>query len=54
MFTYYIENEPVLSNQSGFKLRESCIDQFKSIAREIYKSFDDCYQVRRIYQGRYI
>ena len=54
MFTFYIENEPVLSNQSGFKLRESCIDQFKSIAREIYKSFDDCYQVRRIYLDRYI
>ena len=36
-------------NQSGFKPRDSCVDQFWSISHEIYKLFGDGFDVRRVF-----
>ena len=40
-FEFFIANELISSNQSGFKPGDSCINQLLSITHEIYKSFDD-------------
>ena len=45
LFEFFIANELVSSNQSGFKPGDSCINQLLSITHEIYKSFDDGYEV---------
>ena len=37
---------PISENQSGFKLGNSCINQLLSITQEIYKSFDNCRELR--------
>ena len=41
MFKFFIENELIPPNQSGFKPGESCINQLLAITHEIFKSFDD-------------
>ena len=46
MFNFFIENKLISSNQSGFKLGDSCINQLLSITHEIYKSFDVGLEVR--------
>ena len=38
-----------LSNQSGFKAGDSCINQLLSITHEIYKSFDVGLEVRSVF-----
>ena len=48
MFEFFIQNNLITSNQSGFKTGDSCINQLISIAHEIYKSFDDGYEVRGV------
>ena len=40
-FEYFIENDLISQNQSGFKPRDSCINQLKSIIHEIYQSLFD-------------
>ena len=45
MFMSLIENNLITSNQSGFKPGDSCINQLLSITHEIYKSFDDGFEV---------
>ena len=49
MVRFLIENNLISSNQSGFKPGDSCIDQPLSITHEIYKSFDDRFEVRGIF-----
>ena len=49
LFEFFIANEKISSNQSGFKLGGSCINQLLSITHEIYKSFDDGYEVRGVF-----
>ena len=39
----------IAPNQSGFKTGDSCTNQFISITHEIYKSFDDGYEVRGVF-----
>ena len=46
MFRFLIERNLISSNQSGFKPGDSCINQLLSITHEIYKSFDDGFEVR--------
>ena len=46
MFMFLIENKLISSNQSSFKPGDSCINQVLSITHEIYKSFDDGFEVR--------
>ena len=45
MFEFFIQNNLITPNQSGFKTGDSCINQLISITQEIYKSFDDGYKV---------
>ena len=46
MFSFFIENGLISQNQSRFKPGDSCINQVLSITHEIYKSFDDGWEVR--------
>ena len=39
----------LISNQPGFKPGDSCINQLLSITHNIYKSFDDGYEVRGVF-----
>ena len=43
MFPYFIENNLVSENQSGFKPGDSCVTQLLAITHEIFSSFDDNY-----------
>ena len=49
LFAFFIVNELISSNQSGFKPGDSCINQLLSITHEIYKSFNDGYEVRGVF-----
>ena len=48
MFEFFIQNNLITPNQSGFKTGDSCINQLISITDEIYKSFDDGYEVQGV------
>ena len=48
-FTFFIENSLISPNQSRFKPGDSCIDQLLAITHEIYKSFDDGFEVRGVF-----
>ena len=49
MFGFFLDKGLISANQSGFKPEDSCINQFLSITRNIYKSFDDGYEVRAVF-----
>ena len=49
MFSFFLANNFLVSNQSGFKPGNSCINQLLSITHEIYSSFDDGYEVRSVF-----
>ena len=49
MFRFFIENELISPNQSGFKPCDSCINQLLAISYEIYKSFDEGFEVRGVF-----
>ena len=49
MFEFFIQNNLITPNQSGFKTGDSCINQLISVTHEIYKSFDDGYEVRGVF-----
>ena len=49
MFEFFIENNLISKNQSGFRPGDSCINQLLSITHEIYQSFDDSLQVRAVF-----
>ena len=49
MFKFFIENELISPNQLGFKPGDSCINQLLAITHEIYKSFDDGFEVRTVF-----
>ena len=49
MFKFFIENDLISPNQSGFKPGDSCINQLLSITHDIYKSFDCGYEVRGVF-----
>ena len=46
---FFIKNDLILQNQSGFKPGDSCVKQFLSITHEIYKSFGDEFDVRSVF-----
>ena len=48
LFEFFIANELTSSNQSGFKPGDSGINHLLFITHEIYKSFDDGYEVRDV------
>ena len=45
MYSFFIENDLISSNQSGFKQGDSCINQLLSITHDIYQSIDEGYEV---------
>ena len=49
MFGFFLDKGLISANQSGFKPEDSCINQLLSITHNIYKSFDDGYEVRRVF-----
>ena len=49
IFNFFIENELILWNQSGFKTDGSCVNQLLSITHEIYKSSDDVIKISGIF-----
>ena len=49
MFRFFIKNGLISQNQSGFKPGDSCVNQLLSITHEIYKSFDDGFDVRSVF-----
>ena len=46
---FFIENELISPNQSGFKPGDSCTNQLLAITHEIYKSFDESFEVRGVF-----
>ena len=49
MFYFFIENDLMSQTQPGSKPGDSCINQLLSITHEIYKSFDDMWEVRGVF-----
>ena len=49
MFKVFMENDPISSDQSGYKTGGLCINQILSIAHEIYKSLDYGYDARGVF-----
>ena len=49
MFEFFIANNLISKNQSGFRPGDSGINQLLSITHEIYQSFDDNLEVRALF-----
>ena len=49
MYSFFLANNLLAPNQSGFKSGDSCINQHLSITHEIYSSFDDGFEVRSVF-----
>ena len=49
MFIFFTENNLISPNQSGFRPGDSCINQLLAIIHEIYKSFDEGFEVRGVF-----
>ena len=49
MFTFFTENNLISPNQSEFRLGDSCVNQLLAITHTIYKSFDEGFEVRRVF-----
>ena len=49
MYPYLIDNNLISPHHPGFKEGDSCIMQLLSITREIYKSFDEGFEVRGVF-----
>ena len=49
MFKFFFENEFISPNRSGFKPGDSCMSQLLAITREVYKSFDNGFDVRGVF-----
>ena len=49
MFTFFTENNLISPNQSGFRPGDSCVNQLLAITYEIYKSFDEGFEVRGVF-----
>ena len=50
LFEYFIENDLISTNQSGFKPGELCTNQLISLTHEICQSFDDGFEVRGVFR----
>ena len=49
LFHFFQENNLISPNQSGFKPGDSCTNQLLSITHEIYKFFDNGFEVRGVF-----
>ena len=48
-FKFFLENELISPNQSGFKPGDSCVNQLLSISHQIHQSLDENLEVRGIF-----
>ena len=48
VYPYLIDNNVISSHQSGFEGGDSCINQLLSIMHQIYKSFDEGFEIRGV------
>ena len=49
IFEFFMKNNLISKNNSGFRPGDSCIKQLLSITHEIYQSFDDNLEVRAVF-----
>ena len=49
MYSFFIENDLISSNQSGFKQGDSCINQLLSITHDIYQFLHQGYDVHGVF-----
>ena len=49
MFGFFIDQGLSSTNQSGFKSEDTCVNKLLSIMHDIYKLFDDGYEVRGVF-----
>ena len=49
MFHFSIKNDLISQSLLGFKPRDYFVNQLLSVALEIYKSFDDGFDVRTVF-----
>ena len=49
MFEFFSENELISHNQSGFKRRDSCVNQLLCTTHDVYQSLDDGLETRTIF-----
>ena len=49
MYSFFLENDLICSNQSVFEQGGSCINQFLSITHDIYQSLDQGYEVHGVF-----
>ena len=49
MFGFFLDKRLISANQLGFKPGDSCINQLLLIKYNIYKSFDDDYEVKDVF-----
>ena len=46
---FFTENNFISPNQSGLRPGDSCVNQLLAITHEIYKSFDEEFEVRGVF-----
>ena len=51
--TIFTENTFISPSQSRYRTDESCVNQLRAIIQEIYKSFDEGFEVRDIFLDIY-
>ena len=49
MFTYFIENNLISQNQSGFKPGDFSVNILLAITHQIFSRFDENYEVRGVF-----
>ena len=49
IFSLFIENDLISQNKSDFEPVDTCTNQLLSITLEIFKSFDDGWEVRGVF-----
>ena len=49
MYLFFIENDLISSNQSGFRQGDSCINQLLSIKHDVFQSLDQGNEVRGMF-----
>ena len=49
MYSFFVENDLISSNQSNFKQGDCCINQFFSPTHNIFQSLDQGYEIRGVF-----
>ena len=54
MFRFFIKNNLIFPNQSGFRPGDFCVNQLLAIIHKIYKSFDEEFEVGGVFLYIYL